>query len=90
MKRRDQIIQGVSLLLGLGGLTAYCIRQGAWGYSLLIAFVIVIALYLFDNVSFIFIAKIISNLRSNHICSILVNFFLIIRIFLVISVKCLA
>lgn len=51
MKRRDQIIQGVSLLLGLGGLTAYCIRQGAWGYSLLIAFVIVILYVAFMEIS---------------------------------------
>ncbi len=51
MKRRDQIIQGIVLLLGLGGLTAYCIHRGAWGYSLLIALVIVIVYVTFMEIS---------------------------------------
>ena len=42
MKRRDQIIQTVALLAGLGGLTVWCIRKGAWAHSLLISLIIVL------------------------------------------------
>jgi len=51
MKRRDQIIQVIALLVGLGGLSVYCIRHGTWGYSLLVSFAVVLIYTLFMDIS---------------------------------------
>lgn len=51
MKRRDQIIQAIALLLGLCGLSIYCIKHGTWGYSLLISFAVVLLYILFTEIS---------------------------------------
>ena len=51
MKRRDQIIQTVALLVGLIGLTVWCIRKGAWAHSLLISLVIVAVYVWFMEIS---------------------------------------
>lgn len=51
MKRRDQIIQTVALLVGLIGLAVWCIRKGAWAHSLLISLVIVAVYVWFMEIS---------------------------------------